>query len=668
MTVNTELPEMRHSELELGELKYEDVIKYREDIDGLRGFSVLGVVLFHLSSTWLPGGYVGVDIFFVISGFLITSLILMEVQRGRFTFRGFYRRRAIRLLPALLITLAATTLFAVIAYSPEQLDLYGKQLLYSALGFGNILSAQGVNYFSGDIAALPLLHLWSLGVEEQFYFVWPTFLLFLARFRASITPVAFVLITLVSLGFSVNAIDSDPQGAYFLPQYRAFELTLGAIVAVGLTYQKANTRASSKLWNHVISVIGLTLMVASMFLLDESSSFPGINAAIPCVGAALFLWSPVSAIGNKLIATRPLVLVGLISYPFYLLHLPLLSAASQLGYGGDLWVNITLIIIFALPASWLIFHFLEQPLRRLARRRDKGENVKSPVNIRIFAMASCLFVFAVIGTALAKLQGLPDRFERINPFAQELIDDRRRPFFGQYASGVQMGERKSESILLFGDSLMQDYAPALIKALEVEPEAVNLITKGGCAFLKNIEFQHYTDATECESLRETVYSLDATWDTVVFTQGWAGHEGRILNAPVGTDKDSVERWQPFIDATLEHFLTRSKRIIIIGNHPKIDNIQQLTPTLFTSQAGYVKALKNLKVINEEMLDESHDFFESYAKEPNVIVIHPTDIWRTSEGWKLYGNQRSYFHDAFHLTIESVDYVEQQIRKLLMPAD
>ena len=473
-------------------------LSYREDVDGLRGLAVLSVVLFHLSSHWLPGGYVGVDIFFVISGFLITSLILMDVDNGNFTYLGFYRRRAVRLLPALLFTLFVCLLFGLITYPPDMLDRFGKQLFYSALGLGNILSAQGVNYFANDVASRPLLHLWSLGVEEQFYFVWPTILVLIARFKPTLTLAVFVLLVTGSLALSVFAIDNDPLGSYFLPHYRAFELGIGAIIAWALPTLRSSTRSVSPTAMHSVSILAVLLMIAPMVYLDESSPFPGFNALVPCLGAALFLLSSASAIGNRLMAVKPLVLLGLVSYPLYLLHLPALSAVSHLGYGNSLWLNIIAIVAIALPVSWFIFQYLEKPTRRLAKSYGSSPDNAGKVNRRVLIMTISLLILAAVGILLAKTGGMPERYPILNPYANELLDSSRRPFFDDYSAGVQLNETQPRSALLFGDSLMQDYVPALVRALDLTPDNVDLVTKGGCALLKDIEFLHYSDATNCE--------------------------------------------------------------------------------------------------------------------------------------------------------------------------
>lgn len=205
-------------------------LKYRGDIDGLRAISCLAVMLFHAKFAWLGGGYVGVDVFFVISGYLTTSIVFNQVKTGKFNLLRFYQKRAARLLPALILMFVGTAIFGFLFYDNRTLDNFGQQVVYGAFGAANILFAQGDNYFVSDEALTPLIHLWSLGVEEQFYLVWPLVLAAIAWLNVElILGFALVLFT-TSLTMSAAAVETLPIQAYFYTHYRAFEIDRKSVV------------------------------------------------------------------------------------------------------------------------------------------------------------------------------------------------------------------------------------------------------------------------------------------------------------------------------------------------------------------------------------------------------------------------------------------------------
>ncbi|MEO1803099.1 MAG: acyltransferase, partial [Cyanobacteria bacterium J06629_2] len=262
--------------------------KYRADLDGLRAVCVLAVIFFHAGFTFLAGGYVGVDVFFVISGYLITSIVHKDLKANKFSFKQFYKKRGARLLPALLITLMVTGLFGFIFYDNKSLDNLGREIMYGAFGAANILFAQGENYFVTDESYRPLIHLWTLGIEEQFYFVWPILLVLLSALRVKqILAIALILCT-ASLVMSVAAVETNPIAAYFYTHYRAYELLIGAVVALSMIGFRGKLELSQRK-KEILSLLGVLLIIVPMFLFDENTTFPGLNALYPCIGTALLI-------------------------------------------------------------------------------------------------------------------------------------------------------------------------------------------------------------------------------------------------------------------------------------------------------------------------------------------------------------------------------------------
>jgi peptidoglycan/LPS O-acetylase OafA/YrhL len=353
-------------------------MRYRADIDGLRGIAVVSVLLFHLGSGSFSGGYVGVDVFFVISGFLITRLIRDEVQKtGTFSFSNFYMRRVRRLLPSLLFTLALSLVVAIVLFSPQYLQRFGGALISSVMSFSNFYFWMGSGYFDTASEFKPLLHTWSLSVEEQFYLVWPILLVLLLLKAPKLKiPVVLLVVGAGSLFlnhlFSSNEIaillESHPtiaswftEGAltiFYLAPFRVFEFAIGALIVWLIAYKPTNP-----LLLEPLVLIGLAMIAYPIFTYTEETLFPSVNALMPCIGAALLIYGGTAKYSGKLLSNKLAVSVGLISYSLYLIHLPIivfyryykldtLTVADQLG-----------VSIVSLVAATLMYFFIERPFR-----------------------------------------------------------------------------------------------------------------------------------------------------------------------------------------------------------------------------------------------------------------------------------------------------------------
>lgn len=304
-------------------------IGYRPEIDGLRAIAVLSVVLFHAGMPWFQGGYAGVDCFFVISGFLITSIALKERQSGTSSVTRFYERRARRILPALLVVLLASTLTAYVIMLPSDLHVFARSVVSVVLFSANILFWTGRdfqradNYFARLLDREPLIHTWSLGVEEQFYLIFP--LIMVAGWSLGRRRLSQLLTLLTLLSFAIAEIGSrrHPKGAFYLLPSRSWELTLGALVACYFT------RLSQLSWwaRQALAWSGLMLILASVCLYDATARFPGFAALAPTVGCALILACATETGAGRVLAWRPLVVIGLMSYSLYLWHQPVLAFA-----------------------------------------------------------------------------------------------------------------------------------------------------------------------------------------------------------------------------------------------------------------------------------------------------------------------------------------------------
>jgi peptidoglycan/LPS O-acetylase OafA/YrhL len=306
---------------------------YRPDIDGLRALAVLVVVGFHAFPNWIQAGYIGVDVFFVISGFLISTIIFDNLNCQNFSFIKFYSRRIRRIFPALLLVLAASFVFGWISLLADEYKQLGKHIAGGAGFVSNFLFWRESSYFDNAADTKPLLHLWSLGIEEQFYIFWPL-LLWLA-WKCKINLLALILVlAIISFGLNIDIVRSDATAAFYSPLTRFWELLVGSVLAYLKFFKHRNAifvninDAQMRYLHNAQSIIGLTCIVLGMLFLKKDAVFPGWWALLPVGGAALIISAGSQAYLNRIVfSNRILVWFGVISFPLYLWHWPILSFA-----------------------------------------------------------------------------------------------------------------------------------------------------------------------------------------------------------------------------------------------------------------------------------------------------------------------------------------------------
>lgn len=343
--------------------------KYRPDIDGLRAVAVLSVLLFHAFPAHLTGGFIGVDVFFVISGFLISTIILDNLDRQRFSFIDFYARRIRRIFPALLVVLAASLTLGWFVLLADEYAQLGKHVAAGAGFVANLVFWSEAGYFDTSAETKPLLHLWSLGIEEQFYLLWPL-LVWLAWKKGVSIAVLIAVLVLLSFGLNLYAAGHNAVAAFYTPYTRFWELLCGGALAwVNLRYRKrvAITSGSGRARRAVagsLSALGVTLLLWGFVGIDETVTFPGIWALLPIAGATLIIAAGPTPWINRRVLSHPLaVWFGVISFPLYLWHWPLLSVARILnGEVPDAVVRL-LLLALSVPLAWLTYRLIERPLR-----------------------------------------------------------------------------------------------------------------------------------------------------------------------------------------------------------------------------------------------------------------------------------------------------------------
>ena len=342
-------------------------MKYRSEIDGLRTIAVVPVIIFHAGFKHLTGGFVGVDIFFVISGYLITTILINELNTDSFSILRFYERRARRILPALFVVLAACTVASWWLLVPRDMRSFAQSLAATTAFASNIFFWQTSGYFDTATALKPLLHTWSLAVEEQYYIVFPPFLYLIWRFGKRHVTLVLMAIAILSIALSQYYSERKPSADFYLLPTRAWELMIGALVAVH--YVDREIRKHQHRHSQIFSTVGLALICYSMVFFDNNTPFPSLYALAPTIGAALIIiFSTNDTIVGKILGSKPFVNIGLISYSAYLWHQPLFAFARIFSI-GTLHVAepgafvMTALAIATFPLAYLSWRFVEGPFR-----------------------------------------------------------------------------------------------------------------------------------------------------------------------------------------------------------------------------------------------------------------------------------------------------------------
>ena len=483
-------------------------MKHRAEIDGLRALAVLAVVGFHARLPGFHGGFAGVDVFLVISGYLIGGLILGEFSDGRFSLIGFYERRVRRILPALLAMLAVSLLAGFILFLPSDFRRFGAGLAAAVAMLSNALLARGGGYFHPNADADPLLHTWSLAVEEQFYLVFPPLLLLASRLGAGATRIVMAAGALLSLAYSVWAVGSHPTLAFYSPASRAWEFLAGSLLASGLIRRPPGRDVGDG-----AAVTGLALLGLTLWRLSSASAFPGVNAIPVVLGTVLLLYGA-QAEGSRiarLLSLRPLVVIGLISYSLYLWHWPMIVFGGY--YALDEAQQSVMRIVMALlafPVAWLSWRYVERPFRkpRLALTRPT----------LFIGAAQASLVLLITGAAIHALNGLPARF---SPVVQRLVDVGNRPDYGctnrpigQMIAdpGCRFGDpAQPPELVVWGDSHAGMYLPALRDLARAHGVSGHSLATFGCPPLApGRQVRRQPDAANCLSRNAEVLGLLST--------------------------------------------------------------------------------------------------------------------------------------------------------------
>lgn len=439
---------------------------YRPEIDGLRAVAVLSVLLFHLGVAQFSGGYVGVDVFFVISGYLITQLIRTDVEAGTFTFRSFYIRRARRLFPALFFTLVLSLVGAGLLFSPAHLRNFSASLISAIVSLSNVQFWRESGYFNLDAVVKPLLHTWSLGIEEQFYLVWPALLWALLRRSAAAAIAAIALAGIVSFALNLVALRwyaASPATIFYLLPFRIFEFAIGAGVVWARPVRSAGLTEG-------LALLGLALILWPVLTYTEKTEFPSYNALAPCIGTALVIYAGGASAAGWLLRNPLAVGIGLISYSLYLIHWPLIVFWRYTTMQPLAPAEQTAIAAISLAAAILMHRFVETPFRRPAAGRSNARFIAAAVGASLATL--------VAATALFVSDGWPSRVPDDRRVYLAEKPDCGAPLPDSPLVSCSADRHAGKTIFVWGDS----HARVLISGLAAAyPDYnVNILSFDGC--------------------------------------------------------------------------------------------------------------------------------------------------------------------------------------------
>ena len=560
---------------------------YRPDIDGLRAVAVLAVVIYHAFPEFDPAGFIGVDIFFVISGYLISSIILDRLEVGRFSFLDFYAHRARRIFPALFAVLATCLVAGSLLLLPREFRELGTHVAAASLFFSNFLLWHETGYFDAAAEAKPLLHLWSLGIEEQFYLLWPLLLALAWRAKKAM-PLLTCLLAVASFAYCFYATFNTPAAAFYSPAARWWELMAGGLLAQ-IVAKRALLPAR---WATVASVVGAALLVATLLLLDPSQPFPGAWSLAPVLAACLLLFAGHDAWFNKVVlSNRLLVGIGLISYPLYLWHWPLLSFARIL-HSAPLSASTTLAILAASVAlAWLTYLLVERPIRF-------GPHAKQRTKMIAPALFALLAVAGAAGVSVRAADGFGSRpvigqvrpaFVVDNPVAAHLPcpDLAAMPAILAKACYSHVNLTASHIVILWGDSHALPWSVDFESMAEKDGFQLYVLKLEGCPPLTGVRRTDIkASQAVCDTLETTRALLDAIEalhpDAVVMTARWSNfshgwiRNGRLMagdsfltTSPYGTATRATSRQAlaERIPATIGELRAQGISVVVIRNPP-----------------------------------------------------------------------------------------------------
>ena len=692
-SVSTSNPKKLHSRMigisTIPPNKNNSIIVYRPDIDGLRAVAIIPVVIFHAFPADLRGGFVGVDIFFVISGYLISSIIFRNLQNRTFSILEFFYNRIRRIFPSLIIVLVACYIFGWLVLLNDEFMQLGKHTVASTGFLQNFILIGESGYFDTASESKPLLHLWSLAIEEQFYIVYP--IIVFAAWKSGIN-ISIVILLLGTISFAMNLtwVDINPTKAFYWPHTRFWELLVGS----GLAYMQMfrQVRVCSRVEDRCIgdslstpelvsslkrdaqstasSIAGVILIVSAVLFTDKSSAFPGWWAVMPVAGAALIIMAGPQALVNRMIlANRLMVFVGLISYPLYLWHWPILSFLRIIEGEIPPWNVRLAAVTLSILLAWLTYGLIECPLRLW-----KNYSTKTMCLVVVFA------AIGFVGYTTFVNRGFETRHEEFSrivsaandwSYPGKLTYAKHNETIGFYS----VSSKRDATTLFIGDSNIEQYLPRVEAIIEQDASSTNgaiFMTGSGCLPIPN---QPYDAARRhCFSLTQdalTIANERQNINTVVIGAQWNGYlmTGYGLTKGYGVQSPEYVIALDGLGAYIKELRAMDRRVFVLLNIPTGKQLDPRSmvkrdlasfPNILSYQAGSVPIVELKREYGRIQAD-----IETIARNNGAVVINPIDSLCTPDCFGVDTDGSPMYRDGYHLTPKYVrsraNFIDATIR-------
>ena len=669
--------------------------RYRRDIDGLRAVAILSVVGLHAFSQYLPGGFVGVDVFFVISGFLISGILMRGLAQGNLSYTAFYAGRVRRIFPALILVLVVSMIAGWFILIVDEYRQLGFHTFAGAAFFANFVFLDETGYFDKAAELKPMLHLWSLGIEEQFYIFWP-FLLAVAWKRGRSTVTIILVIIASSFALNIWGTVSKPTAAFYLPFPRFWELLAGALLAHAAMHEEGRVNAclnfgiprDSRLFIYlpdVKALFGILMILAALFMLHRDSLFPGLWVLLPVVGACLLISAGDDTwINRRVLASRGMIFVGLISYPLYLWHWPLLSFARIVDSGEPgLFVRVTAVALSFVLAT-LTYRLVEHPVRFGALRSR---------SCLVPALSLTMCVAAAAGVWIYKQNGFPGRISTDLEKYQQLVNSpgeingcKKYYPFARFCISSQNVADGGPMIMALGDS----HALALAHGLEAMTEkdfpdySFLSVGRGGCPPFEDVERidkEKYNCAYISKQAMEI--ALEPRVHKVLLASRWTSLPGGDIPAgdtaaAAGTGvfvaewggatvTDQTEIFSTGLTNTLRTLIDAGKQVYFVHVVPELEfDPRECLRRPFRLSGKYVRtrcAMKRHEVIQRQ--SRYRHVVDQVLKDfPTVKVFDPLQYLCDVEYCQAIIEDRMLYSDDDHLSLDGAAYLSGPIADLL----
>lgn len=630
-------------------------MQYRAEIDGLRAIAVTSVILFHANYQLFRGGYLGVDIFFVISGFLITSIIINDLQTKSFSILNFYERRARRILPALFVVVACSIPFAVYWMLPSELSRFGSSIIAVTLFVSNIFFRNHSGYFDSGIQDNPLFHTWSLAVEEQFYLLFPLSMLALWRFGRNPTFYVIIVVALISLAISEWASRFSPIMNFYFLTTRAWELLLGSICAFIVLKHPPKP-------NDILSFIGLSLIGFSIFYFDENTRIPSIIAILPVGGTALILlYGTKGSLIARILSFRILTGVGLISYSAYLWHQPLF-AFQRIGnsvFSTDIPIQPLILLTFVL--AYLTWRFVERPFRA------KHQNVHTYRKPILATLAVVGFGLLFIGLSAqnpagflgrvssysidAKTQRALDAENDIGKYMLDCLTGTIRGWGEDEDCHLGNSTKRAIDFAIVGDSFAGSIADGIGLAALGQNKRGVIIASESCPPFVGLGGDGTNKYSECEPMQDTLFNMvERSGARTVFLVGswgifYAPGACQLSKVDCSDMTQTTEYILSSVQKTITGLIDQGLRVYIVGSppNPKMDAAKTLARNYATGNFGELEI---------ERTSKNHGYWNQFLKTGDILgatFIPIIDYFCDADTCHITADGIPRFYDDYHIT-------------------